>query len=168
MPITRLGYERLYWRLQYLKRHVRREVAQDLAEARGYGITNRNLQWRTARERQAFIESCIEDLEEKLASCEVVISPLKKYGRVEFGLVAKVINGYTGQTAFYQIVGPYESDASAGRLSINSPVGRGLLGQSVGQWITVYAPAGVRRYMVMDILDPGEAGELTPLDEDEP
>ncbi|MBW1712570.1 MAG: transcription elongation factor GreA [Deltaproteobacteria bacterium] len=160
MPITRLGYKRLYWQLKYLLSFARWEVAGDLAAARAQGLTTRNLEWRTAREKQHLIESRIQDLMNKLATCEVRLSPPQARGQVSFGLFVKVVNSQTRQAAVYQMVGPYEADVSAGRLSIDSPVGRVLLGRQVGDWVTVYAPCGVRRYLVLDIFqdfDP-EAG----------
>ena len=152
VPITRLGYERLYWQLQYMKRYVRREVAEDLAAARAHGITINNLEWRTAREKQYLVESRIQGLEEMLASCEVVVSPLNPGRRVCFGLWVRIVNTQTGRKAVYQMVGPYESDVSAGRLSIYSPVGRELIGREVGDRVTVYAPGGQWRYQVVEVL----------------
>ncbi|MBW2617663.1 MAG: transcription elongation factor GreA [Deltaproteobacteria bacterium] len=154
VPITRPGHERLYWQLQYLRRYARRQVANDLADAREFGITNRNLQWRTAREKQAWVESRIQDLTSKIASCEVIISPLGRPGRVIFGSWVRIHNLQTGQTDTFQMVGPYESDILAGRLSIASPVGRLLLNRAEGDRVKVQTPNGIRDYQVLAIFLP--------------
>jgi len=166
-PITRLGYERLYWQLQYLRRFARREVAEDLADARAYGVSINNLQWRTARERQLWVETAIQDLEFKIANSEIRLVPLKSSGRVDFGLFIKVIDDASRQAAVYQMVGPYESDVGAGKLSVDSPVGRMLMHRSVGEWVTIYCPNGVRRYQILEVFQLGD-GSLLPALVEEP
>ncbi len=157
VPITRGGYERLFWRLQYLRRHARKEVAQALASARAGGITPHNLEWRTAREKQAWVEARIEELERMLASCEVVVAELNCTDRADFGLLVKVYCPDSGQVTVYQLVGPYESDVSAGRLSIDSPAGQAVFGRAKGEWVTFLAPSGLRSLRILDVFPPAEA-----------
>ena len=163
-PITKLGYERLHWQLEYLRRCSRREVARDLAEARECGITNRNLQWRTAREKQHWVESRIEDLERKIEQSEVVISPIQTAGYVAFGVFVEVhLIGPSPLAGFdrgrvFQLVGPFESDVSAGRLSVDSPLGRELLGRCLGEVVTIEAPRGLRRYAIKAVFSAVETG----------
>ena len=163
-PITKLGYQRLHWQLEYLRRRSRWEAARDLAEAREHGITNRNLQWRTAREKQRWVESRIKDLERKIEQSEVVISPIQTAGYVAFGVFVEVrligLSSLPGlnRGMVFQLVGPYESDASAGRLSVDSPLGRELLGRRLGEVVDVEAPRGTRRYCIKAVFSAVETG----------
>jgi len=151
VPITRQGYERLYWQLRYLCRFVRREMIEDLAEARSHGITSRNLEWRTAREKQHLVESRIKELKSKLTRCEIRLSPATDGERVDFGLFVEILSEHDGRAAIYQMVGPFESDVSAGRLSVDSPVGQVLMGCRKGDRVTVLAPGGIRTYLILDV-----------------
>ena len=157
VPITRDGYERLYWQLRYLLGHSRREVRLALAAARESGITQRNLEWRTAREKQHLVESQIRRLTEMMDRCEIRLSPPQSRGRVGFGLFVEVINNRTGRGRVFQMVGPFESDVSAGRLSVHSPVGRGLMDRRVGERVAVRCPGGVASYLVARVFEPEKA-----------
>ncbi len=162
VPITRDGYERLYWQLQYLLRESRREVRRALAAARESGLTSRNLEWRTAREKQHLVESRIRQLSEMMAQCEVFLTPPLAFGRVGFGLFVEVINILTGHAQVFQMVGPYESDVGSGRLSVLSPVGRRLLGRRVGEKVWIKCPGGLSLYKVIRIFGP-DSGEPEPI-----
>jgi len=150
-PITRNGYEKLRAELAFLCRFVRPRVIEDLSQARSFGYKANNLQFFAARERQAFVEGRIEDLRRKLALSEIVVGQQFGTLAVGFGAHVEVENLDNGDCSMYQIVGPYESDALSGRISIDSPMGRSLLGRRVGEEITVYAPGGVRSYRILAI-----------------
>jgi len=151
VPITRYGYYRLLKELVYLRRVVRPEVLEELQEARTYGVKLDNQQYLHARERHVVLQKKIQDLEEKLARSEVVVGRKFYFRQAGFGTVIAVLNLDTGQTHRYQLVGPYESDVNSGRLSVESPVGRCLMGRSEGDEVTVYTPAGVRIYRILSI-----------------
>jgi len=151
IPITRYGYYRLLKELVYLRRVVRPEVLEELQEARTYGVKLDNQQYLHARERHVVLQKKIQDLEEKLARSEVVVGRKFYFRQAGFGTVIAVLNLDTGQTHRYQLVGPYESDVNSGRLSVESPVGRCLMGRSEGDEVTVYTPAGVRIYRILSI-----------------
>ena len=150
-PITRSGYEKLRAELAFLCRFVRPRVIEDLCHARSFGYKANNLQFFTARERQALVEGRIEDLRRKLSLSEIVVGQQFGTLAVGFGAHVEVENLDNGHCSMYQIVGPYESDALSGRISIDSPMGRSLLGRRVGEEITVYAPGGVRSYRILAI-----------------
>ena len=150
-PITRNGYEKLRAELAFLCRFVRPRVIEDLCQARSFGYKANNLQFFAARERQAFVEGRIEDLRRKLALSEIVVGQQFGTLAVGFGAHVEVENLDNGHCSMYQIVGPYESDALRGRISIDSPMGRSLLGRRVGEEITVYAPGGARSYRILAI-----------------
>jgi transcription elongation factor GreA len=151
-PITRIGYERLRAELAFLCRFIRPQVIEDLYRARAFGYKTNNLQYFAARERQAFVEGRIEDLRRKLSLSEIVVGRQFTSPAAAFGATVEVENVDSGRRFMYQLVGPFESDAMNGRISIDSPVGRTLLGRRVGEEVTVYAPGGVRCFRVVAIL----------------
>jgi len=150
-PITRNGYEKLRAELTFLCRFVRPRVIEDLCHARSFGYKANNLQFFAARERQALVEGRIEDLRRKLSLSEIVIG--QEFGpiAVGFGAHVEVENIDNGDCSMYQIVGPYEADALNGQISVDSPMGRSLLGRRIGEEITVYAPGGARSYRILAI-----------------
>ena len=151
VPITRNGYRRLIKELSHLRRVVRPEVLDELSEAMGYGVKIENQQYLLARERHAGLQKKINDLEEKLAGCEIVVGRKFFFKQVSFGTVITIKNLESGEVNRYQMVGPWESDVSDGKLSIDSPVGQGLMGHREGDEVLVYAPSGARSYRILSI-----------------
>lgn len=151
VPITRSGYVRLLRELMYLRRVVRPQVIEELQEARGYGVKAENQQYLLARERHVVLQKKIRDLEEKLSLCEVVVGRKFFLKQAEFGTVLVVQNMETGKLYEYQLVGPFESDVGDGKLSVESPVGRCLMGHREGEEVTVYTPSGTRIYRILSI-----------------
>ena len=151
VPITRNGYRRLIRELSHLRRIVRPEVLDELREARGYGVKIENQQYLSARERHAILQKKINDLEEKLAGCEIVVGRKFFFKQVGFGTVITIKNLQSGEINRFQIVGPWESDVSGGKLSIDSPVGKGVMGHREGDEVLVYTPSGTRFYRVLSI-----------------
>jgi len=151
VPITRLGYHRLLRELFFLRHVVRPEVIEELQEARTGGIKIENQQYMLARERHMVLQKKIQDLERKLASCEIVVGRKFFFKQAEFGTIVVIQNIETGETQRYELVGPYESNVVDGKLSIDSPVGRHLVGRREGEEVIVYTPAGVRMYRVVSI-----------------
>lgn len=153
VPITRLGYRRLLAQLIHLRRVVRPQVLEELAEARAYGVKVENQQYLIARERHLVLQKKIQDLEEKLAQCEVFAGRKFILKEAGFGIVLVIQNVETGETHRYQLVGPFESDVRNGRLSIDSPVGSCLMGRNEGDEVTVVTPLGIRIYRILSIQD---------------
>lgn len=151
IPITRNGYRRLIKELSHLRRVVRPEVLDELSEAMGYGVKIENQQYMVARERHAGLLKKINDLEEKLAGCEIVVGRKFFFKQVSFGTVITIQNLESGEVNRYEMVGPWESDVSDGKLSIDSPVGHGLMGHREGDEVLVYAPSGARSYRIVSI-----------------
>src|SRR5208282_2016322 len=151
VPITRNGHRRLLRELSHLRRVVRPEVLDDLYEARGYGVKIENQQYLAARERHAVLQKRINDLEEKLAGCEIVVGRKFFFKQVGFGTVITIKNLQSGEINRFQIVGPWESDVSGGKLSIDAPVGQGVMGHREGDEVLVYTPSGTRSYRILSI-----------------
>jgi transcription elongation factor GreA len=148
-PITRTGYERLRTELTFLCRFVRPQVIEDLCNARAFGYKTNNLQYFAARERQAFVEGRIEDLRRKISLSEIVVGQHLISSTASFGATVQVEDIDCGHRATYQLVGPFEADAMNGRISIDSPMGRALLGRRVGDEVIVYAPGSIRAYLIV-------------------
>jgi transcription elongation factor GreA len=151
VPITRNGFRLLMKELAHLRRSVRPQVLEELFEARSFGIKLDNQQYLLARERLMVLQRKIRELEEKLAACEVVVGRKYYLKRVGFGTCALIQNIESGESLQYQLVGPFESDIRNGKLSINSPVGKNLLGRAEGEEVTIYTPAGERTYRILSI-----------------
>ncbi len=137
--------------MSHLRRVVRPEVLEELCEARGYGVKVENQQFMLARERHANLQKRINDLEEKLARCEIVVGRKFFFKQVGFGTVITIKNLDSGEVGSYQMVGPWESDIAEGKLSIDSPVGRGVMGHREGDEVLVTTPSGARSYRIVSI-----------------
>lgn len=151
IPITRQGFRNLYAQLVYLRRVVRPRVLEELHEARLYGVKIDNQQYLLAREQHRVLQKKIDDLQAKIARCEIVVGGKFLARRVAFGARIAVMNMDTAQVFHFQMVGPFESDVCNGKLSIDSPVGRGLMGRNPGEEITVLTPAGERTYRILHV-----------------
>jgi len=151
VPITRIGHRRLLRELSHLRKVVRPEVLDELREARGYGVKIENQQYLLARERHVSLQKKINDLEEKLAGCEIFVGRKFFRKQVGFGTVITIKNLETGEVNRFEMVGPWESDVSGGRLSIDSPVGRSLMGHGEGEEVFAYTPSGTRSYRILSI-----------------
>lgn len=151
VPITRPGYRQLLQDLLHLRRDVRPVVLEELQEARAFGVRMDNQQYLAARERHMVVQRKIMELEQKLARCEIVVGRKLILKRAGFGAVIRIRNEDTGETCRYELVGPYESNVTGGKLSIDSPVGRSLVGRGEGEEVVVYAPSGMRIYRILSI-----------------
>ncbi len=150
-PITRNGYNQLHKELGNLKKVVRPEVIKAIEEARAHGDLSENAEYVAAKERQSFVEKKIRDIEQKLANSEIMDVNNLSSERVGFGSSVTLENHGSGEEVTYQIVGPDESDISAGTISITSPLGRALIGKEIDDEITVQAPGGVKKYTILNI-----------------
>jgi transcription elongation factor GreA len=151
VPITRNGYRRLIKELVHLRRVVRPEVLDDLHEARGYGVKMENQQYLLARERHLSLEKKINDIEDKLANCEIVVGRKFFFKQVGFGTTIVIKNVETGEISEFELVGPWESDVSGGKLSVESPVGKSMMGRREGDDVSVETPSGMRVYRILSI-----------------
>lgn len=153
VPITKFGAELLKQELHKLKTKERPEVINAIAEARAQGDLSENAEYDAAKERQAFIEGRIAELEGKLGSAQIIDpATLDAEGRVVFGSTVHLEDLENAQKVSYQIVGEDEADIKERKVSITSPIARALIGKYAGDVVGVLAPAGVREYEVLDVL----------------
>ncbi len=149
--LTKEAYERLRQELHELKTKERAAVASAIAEAREKGDLRENAEYAAARERQRLLEAQIAELEALLAQSQVI--DLSAIDTSKVGLLAKVRlkNLKTRQELTYQIVPAVEADVRAGKISVESPIGKALLGQGVGAVVQVQVPAGVLELEILEI-----------------
>lgn len=153
VPMTAAGEKALREELDRLKGSDRPRVIQAIAEAREHGDLKENAEYHAAREEQGFIEGRIKDLEGKLSHAQVIdVTAIAHTGKVIFGTTVVIINCETDETVRYQIVGDDEADIKAGKLSVNSPIARGLIGKSEGDIAGIQTPKGVVEYEIEEVL----------------
>lgn len=151
-PLTQRGAQLLKDELQRLKSAERPAVINAIAEARAQGDLSENAEYDAARERQAFVEGRIAELESKLANAQIIDPKLVHAdGRIVFASTVDLEDLGTGEKSTYQIVGDDEADIKSGRISVSSPIARSLIGKYVGDVAEVQAPGGLREYEVLDV-----------------
>jgi transcription elongation factor GreA len=152
IPITKHGVEKLKEELQRLKTKDRPSVINAIAEARAQGDLSENAEYDAAKERQAFIEGRIAELEGKLSAAQVIDpTTLDAEGRIVFASTVDLEDLENGQKVTYQIVGEDEADLKEKKVSITSPIARALIGKYAGDVVEVNAPSGVREYEVLEV-----------------
>jgi transcription elongation factor GreA len=152
IPLTIEGAEKLRAELKRLISTERPKVIAAIAEARSHGDLSENAEYDAAKERQAFIEGRIKEVERKLANGEI-IDPrlLDAGGRCVFGATVDLEDQESGNRVRYRIVGEDEADVRTGKVSINSPIARALIGKYAGDVAQVEAPGGIREYELLDV-----------------
>jgi transcription elongation factor GreA len=138
--------------LHDLKTVQRPNIIAAIAEARAHGDLSENAEYHAAKERQSFIEGRIADLDGKLSNAEIIDpKTLDADGRCVFAATVELEDVEMGTKVTYQIVGEDEADIKLGKISINSPIARSLIGKSAGDVAEVRAPGGVREYEILDV-----------------
>jgi len=147
--MTLEGAEALRAELQQRKFTLRPQITQAIAEAREHGDLKENAEYHAAREQQSFNEGRIQEIEGKLADAQVIdVKKIPPTGKVIFGVTVTLVDGDTGNEVRYKLVGEDEADLKAGKLSVMSPIGRALIGKSVGDVVTVKTPKGDVEYEI--------------------
>jgi transcription elongation factor GreA len=152
IPVTVKGAAQLKEELLRLRSVDRPDVIQAIAEARAQGDLSENAEYEAAKERQSFIEGRIAEIEAKLSNA-MVIDPttLHAEGRCVFGSTVRIEDLDSGGIITYQIVGDDEADIKNGKISISSPISRGLIGKSEGDVAEVMAPGGIKEYEILEV-----------------
>ena len=152
IPLTVAGAEKLKAELHRLKTIDRPAVIATIAEARSHGDLSENAEYDAAKERQGFIEGRISRLEASLALAHIVDpASVDADGRIVFGATVELEEMESGNAVCYQIVGDDEADIRDGKISIESPIARALIGKCAGDIAQVDAPAGLREYEVLTV-----------------
>jgi transcription elongation factor GreA len=151
IPMTASGYKALEDEISHLKVVERPAVIKMISEARSHGDLSENAEYHAAKERQAFIEGRVMDLEDKLSRAEVIDVSKLSGKTVKFGAIVTLSDEDTEAKVKYQIVGDLEADAKKGKISISSPIARALIGKTAGDTVEVTAPGGARSYEILKV-----------------
>jgi transcription elongation factor GreA len=152
VPMTKAGAVALEKELQKLKSVDRPNVIEAIAEARAHGDLSENAEYHAAREQQSFIEGRIQELEAVISALEIIDTGSMSGNMVKFGAKVLIVDEDTDAEMSYQIVGHYEADTDAGKISIQAPVSRALIGKSVGDSAEVRTPQGIKTYEILEVI----------------
>jgi transcription elongation factor GreA len=151
-PMTAGGYQALKEELKRLKSVERIEIAKQIEVARAHGDLSENAEYHAAREKQSFIEGRIKELESKLALAEIIDPKTLSGNKVVFGATVKLLDCESEDEIKYQIVGDDEADLKQGKISVKAPLARALIGQRVGEIVTIKNPKkGDREYEILSV-----------------
>ena len=152
VPMTAGGYAALEVELKERQSVHRPRIIEQIAEARSHGDLSENAEYHAAREQQGFAEGRIQDIEAKLSNAQVIdISAMPKTGKVIFGVTVDIVNCDTDESKTYQIVGDDEADIKNNKISVNSPIARGLIGKEEGDTVGIQTPAGLVEYEITEV-----------------
>ena len=147
MPMLAEGYEKLQTEVRHLKPVERPSVIEAIEVARGHGDLSENAEYHAAKERQGQVEAQIADIDDRLSRAMVIDPKTLSGDKVVFGATVHLLDE-DDKPVTYQIVGQTEADARIGRISYNSPLGRALIGRTIGEEVEVTTPSGDRYYSI--------------------
>ncbi|MCE5210851.1 MAG: transcription elongation factor GreA [Deltaproteobacteria bacterium] len=151
VPITKAGFDKLKKDLETIKNVSIPENVRDIEVARAHGDISENAEYTAAKERQSFLYGKMQELEHQLAMSNIINLKGLSAEKVVFGCYVSLEDIDSGEKIKYQLLGPYESDISQNKISVTSPIGRALIGKSIGSEINVQTPGGTRNLEIIDI-----------------
>lgn len=149
--LTQEGYEKLSNQLDYLKQKKRREITAAIEHARSLGDLKENAEYHAAKEAMAENEHKIRELDDKLSRAEIINTKNVDTDKAYLGAEVTLKDLESGEEIIYKLVGQDEADPFQDLISIDSPVGKSLLGHKKGDTIEVKAPAGILKYEIIKI-----------------
>lgn len=151
IPMTKAGYDKLKKELDHLMKVERPKNIRDIEEARGHGDLSENAEYHAAKERQGHIDAKKRELEHKLAHAQIIDVSRLTNEKVVFGTTVTIADTETGDTKTYTIVGQEEADIKKGKISVQSPVGKALIGHKAGDSVTIKTPGKTVEYEIQEI-----------------
>ena len=151
IPMTPEGLARLEDELRKLKNDERPAVIRAIAEAREHGDLSENAEYHAARERQGFIEGRVAELEDIVSRAEVIDASQLSGDVIRFGATVMLADLDTDEESNYRVVGSHEADIAKGLISVTSPLGRALIGKTLGDTVEVTTPRGSKAYEVVKV-----------------
>lgn len=148
---TKEGLEKLKLELERMKTIERPAISQQIAEAREKGDLSENAEYDAAKNAQGMLELKISKLEDVLSNARIIDESQLDENKVSILSKVKVLNLKTNTKVVYELVPENESDIKQGKISVSSPVARGLLGKAVGDIAEIHVPAGVLSFQVLEI-----------------
>jgi transcription elongation factor GreA len=149
--LTRKGHQKLIEELEYLKTVKRKELSKAVGEARAHGDISENAEYDAAKDSQAFNEKRIAELETKLVSCRILDDENMSQDEVLIGATVWLKDLGNDEELAYTLVSEIEADYSQNKISISSPVGKGLLNHKVNEIVEIKIPVGFLRYKILKI-----------------
>ncbi|CAM3255854.1 transcription elongation factor GreA [Rhodothermus bifroesti] len=149
--LTKEALQKLKEELHYLRTTERARIAKAIAEARGHGDLSENAEYDAAKEAQSHLEARIAQIEQTIANARIVDENKIDTTKAYIFSTVRVKNLKTGDEQLFTLVSPQEVDLAAGKISVNSPIGKGLLGRSVGDIVEVKVPAGKIQLQILEI-----------------
>ena len=151
IPMTASGYENLQIELRKLLNEDRPNIIEAIAEARSHGDLSENAEYQYAKEQQSLIEGKIADLESAISRAEVIDVKSLEGDDIKFGATVKIEDDDSREVTTYQIVGEYESDIKNNKLSVSSPLARGLINKSIDDVVEINSPKGQKSYTIKSV-----------------
>jgi len=152
VPMTVQGAEALREELNHLKMVERPKIVADIAEAREHGDLKENAEYHAAREQQGFCEGRIQEIEAKLSHVQIIdVTKMPNTGKVIFGTTVTILNCDTDEETTYHIVGEDEADIKSGKISVGSPIARGLIGKNLDDVVNIQTPAGAVEFEIVEV-----------------
>ena len=151
IPMTASGYEDIQIELKKLLNEDRPNIIAAIAEARSHGDLSENAEYQYAKESQSLIEGKIADLENAVSRAEVIDVKSIASDEIKFGATIEIEDDESGEQYSYQIVGDYESDIKNKKLSISSPLARGLINKTIDDVVEIISPKGQKSYTIKSI-----------------
>ncbi len=149
--LTREGHRKLIEELEYLKTIKRREISEAIGRARAHGDISENAEYDAAKEAQALNEKKIAEIEEKLSCARILDDENIPKDEVLLGATVKLKDLNSGEELEYTFVSEIEADYAQGKISIDSPIGKGLLGHKKNEIVEINIPAGTLKYKILKI-----------------
>ena len=151
IPMTANGYENLQSELKKLLNEDRPNIIEAIAEARSHGDLSENAEYQYAKEQQSLIEGKIVDLESAISRAEIIDVKSLEGDDIKFGATVQIEDDDSGEVVTYQIVGEYESDIKNNKLSVSSPLARGLINKSIEDVVEINSPKGQKSYKIKSV-----------------
>ncbi len=151
IPMTASGYEDIQNELKKLLNQDRPNIIAAIAEARSHGDLSENAEYQYAKEQQSLIEGKIADLESAISRVEIIDVKSISGDEIKFGATVEIEDDENGEISLYQIVGDYESDIENKKLSISSPLARGLINKTVDEVVEINSPKGQKSYTIKSV-----------------
>ena len=149
--MTANGYDNLQKELKKLLNEDRPNIIEAIAEARSHGDLSENAEYQYAKEQQSLIEGKIVDLESAISRAEIIDVKSLEGDDIKFGATVQIEDDDSGEVVTYQIVGEYESDIKNNKLSVSSPLAKGLINKSIEDVVEINSPKGQKSYTIKSV-----------------
>ena len=149
--MTSSGYDMLQKELKKLINEDRPNIIAAIAEARSHGDLSENAEYQYAKEQQSLIEGKIQELEATTSLTEIIDVSQLSGNKIKFGATVVIEEDENGNKSSYQIVGEYESNIENKKLSINSPLARGLIGKTKDDLVEINSPKGIKSFTILSV-----------------